>query len=229
MENINIFSMIIYEDNEILAVNKPPGFLSIQDGYHPDLPNLKRILDSRFGKVWTVHRLDKETSGIIIFSKNASSHRFLNQQFSNRKIKKTYHAFLNGYPPSEFTINMPLKINGDRKHRTIVDYNKGHEALTEVKIIQYFNNYCFAEIYPHTGYTHQIRAHLFAMGFSLIGDTLYVSRSDAHKFPILRTALHAFSISFLHPINKEMMTLTAPYPEDFSNLFIYLQNKKADC
>ena len=112
---------IIFEDESIVAINKPSGLLTIPDGYHPEFENLKNELDNIFGRVWTVHRLDKETSGVIIFALTATAHRSLNLQFSNHTIYKEYLAITHNYPHwKKFDFEAFVTINGDRKHRTII-------------------------------------------------------------------------------------------------------------
>ena len=112
---------ILYQDPYFIAVEKPSGLLTILDGYDTSLPNLRSLLTSQFGRVWTVHRLDKDTSGIVIFALSADVHRALSVQFESRKVQKEYKAFIQGLLSTEtMTIDIPLRVNGDRNHLSLI-------------------------------------------------------------------------------------------------------------
>lgn len=216
---------IIYEDDSILVINKPSGLLSIQDGYDPMLPHVKTVLAPEYGPCWIVHRLDKETSGVLILARNKAVHRTLNTLFQNREVHKTYHAMIYGVPDAvEYTIDLPLKVNGDRQHRTVIDFENGKPAQTTIKILKTRSNFSIVSAQPKTGYTHQIRAHLSATGNPIVGDSLYPLDSSktiaAATSLIHRVALHAFELAIPHPITKKLMTFSANYPEDFINLMV---------
>ncbi len=222
----------IYEDESILAVNKPPGLRVIQDGYDPTLPCLSAILQETHQKIWIVHRLDRETSGIVLFAKNSSSHKILNEQFRMRSVNKTYHAIVAGTPTwTSITINSPLKINGDRSHRTVVAHSGGKPAVTHVKVMEVFSRSALLCISPRTGYTHQIRAHLSSIGYPILNDCLYGRRKchdDVDQILISRLALHASVIEFNHPDKGEQMTLKAGYPQDMASCLIALKTQAGD-
>jgi len=217
---ISFFSMeLLYCDDQILAINKPAGVLTIPDGYDKILPNLKQLLDIEYGKVWTVHRLDKETSGVVLFALSAAAHKSLSIQFEKREIKKTYLALVHGTPQKEmFVIDEPLKVNGDRSHRTVPDHVNGKKALTNVKIITRFESYTMIEASPETGYTHQIRSHLLSAGYPIVNDSLYgIDSSRTIKESMSgRLMLHAKSICFWHPVLLESLTIEAPTPTAFT-------------
>jgi len=207
---------ILYQDDSLIVVNKASGLLSIRDGYNPDLPTVKTILEEEFGRCWIVHRLDKETSGVLLIARNAVAHRILNMAFENRQVHKTYHAIVMGVPPDkEFEIILPLKVNGDRRHRTVVDLDNGKTAKSSVSIIELFSNYSLVTIMPESGYTHQIRAHLAYSGFPILGDKLYQRPNYSQTDLINRTALHAYQITFIHPVSNSPVTIQADYPDDF--------------
>lgn len=214
---------ILLEDAAILVVNKPAGLLTIRDGYDPTLPFLAGWLLEQFGRVWTVHRLDKDTSGVIIFARNAEAHRALNLQFDQRGVAKTYHALVRGIPSwKEHLAAHPLRVNGDRRHRTVIDPSHGKPAETQFRVLETFPAASLIESQPHTGYTHQIRAHLAFIGFPLLGDILY-GGSNASTPVINRAALHARRISFTHPVTAERLTVAAPYAPDFQDALVSLR------
>lgn len=210
---------ILFQDEYLIAINKPAGLLTIQDGYKPYLPNLKSQLDDQFGKVYTVHRLDKETSGILIFAFSPDSHRKLSMDFENRKIKKEYRAVIIGdlYQDS-LTIDLPLRVNGDRHHRTIVDHQRGKPSITQINFLKFHYTNSVVSAFPKTGYTHQIRAHLSAINHPIVNDPLYnPHQMDDQNYP-QRLILHAYKITFLHPFNQQIIELTAPIPSELSFL-----------
>jgi RluA family pseudouridine synthase len=225
-------SALIYDDDDLVIVNKPAGLLTIRDGYNASLPYLLKSLEGHFGQLWVVHRLDKETSGIVVFARNSQSHRALNQQFENRQVKKIYHALVNGSPQwNEKTIALPLRVNGDRRHRTIVDPTHGKPARTELRVLKRWEGISLIEAIPLTGYTHQIRAHLFAEGCPILADPLYQTRdrtSHPHSSCIRRLALHALTILFQHPTKNISVSFEAPYPPDFRLTLQTLDQEKQD-
>ncbi len=219
---------IIFEDKYLLAINKPAGLLSIRDGYNTFSPYVTKLFEPYYGKLWIVHRLDRDTSGIMILARDRESHRLLNIDFENRKIQKIYHAIVNGIPLwKDHLVDVPLKVNGDRHHRTTADSRLGKPAQTKLKILRTTENFSLLEAIPLSGYTHQIRAHLFSLGISILADPLYIphplksnpqnSAPNSILPPISRLALHACSIIFQHPITNTNLTLVAPYPEDFKS------------
>jgi RluA family pseudouridine synthase len=209
---------IIWSDDNILAINKPAGLLSIPDGYHPELPCAVNTLQTSQGQLWVVHRLDKETSGVLLFARNARTHKFLNEQFQNRQVQKIYRAIIVGSPDWEqLEINLPLKVDGDRKHRTRVNLPGSKLAQSDVTVLSRFPGYTFVEVRPHTGYTHQIRVHLSASGFPIVSDLLYDQNASLHKLILTRLGLHAFQVTFWQPDATAQLTLTAPYPADFDD------------
>jgi tRNA pseudouridine32 synthase / 23S rRNA pseudouridine746 synthase len=226
---------IQWSDESILVIDKPSGLRSIPDGYNRALPCLSNLLHEQFGRVWVVHRLDKDTSGVILFARNEEAHRALNQQFEQRKIKKEYRAIAIGMPVWEtLTISLPLKVDGDRKHRTVIDHQAGKPAQTDVAVLHGLGVFALLAALPHTGYTHQIRTHLAAVAMPLLHDPLYKSlepetqaqvqaKKIAAGLPIQRLALHAFQITFAHPANGEAMTVHASYPQDFQETVEKLQ------
>lgn len=213
---------LLWQDAALLAVNKPAGLPVLPDGYHPEAPYLVNLLRQEHGALWVVHRLDKETSGVILFARTAAAHRALNTQFERRQVTKQYHALVAGRPPwKEYQIDMPLRANGDRRHRTVPDPYHGKPASTSLRVLEELGDYTLLAAEPHTGRTHQIRAHLAYLGFPLVGDSLYAGRKANQPPasalpPLTRLALHAWQLRLLHPITQDELLFTAPYPPDFS-------------
>ncbi|HSM26091.1 MAG TPA: RluA family pseudouridine synthase, partial [Anaerolineaceae bacterium] len=194
---MQIDEFLVYVDSSIIIVNKPSGLRTIPDGYQKNLPNLQTLLKEKFSSIFTIHRLDKETSGLIIFGRNKLSHRNLNIQFEQKLIDKTYHALVHNIPEWDvYTIDQPLLIDGDRKHRTVINPN-GKSATTFLRKVEVNNDnhLSFLDIHPKTGYTHQIRSHLNHLGFPILGDQLYslnlsTNQNQMNK-SVSRMMLHA--------------------------------------
>lgn len=210
---------ILYLDEDILVVNKPAGITVIPDGYNRENATIADILTGTYGSIWIVHRLDKQTSGALIFARTKNAHRDLCIQFESRKVKKEYHAIVSGGRPvwSELKCTAPLRINADRKHRTKVDIEHGKPAKTIFYLASNNNEECSLIIaLPHSGYTHQIRAHLSYLAKPIINDILYGAPNTDFS-TINRIALHAFKVSITHPTTNDQLSFLAPYPQDFSN------------
>ena len=231
---------ILYRDEHLLIVNKPAGLRSIADGYDPSLPHLANIVQQKHGRLWTVHRLDKDTSGVIIFTRTPEAHRHLSLQFEQRLVRKEYHAIVLGTPEWEvYEAALPLRVNGDRHHRTVVDLVNGQPAATSLRVLANYSYQPAAQpaspvplsliaAAPRSGYTHQIRAHLAALRLPLVGDPLYKSLHPDDRsrtvvqLPIQRTALHALRVTFAHPATGNSMAVEAPYPLDFQETLALL-------
>ncbi len=213
--------LIIYADEAILVVNKPVGLLSLQDGYDKTIPHLSVVLSPVYGQVWMVHRLDRETSGVMVVARSALAHHHLNEQFKNRQVTKIYHALVYGNPDwDQKELEIRLLKDGDRQHRTIM-HPRGKPSSSSFSVLKRYPNYALIQAEPHTGYTHQIRAHLAYLGFPVVGDGLYGKKALEDDLarrgsPLLnRVALHALSLSFIHPLLLTQVNYTSPYPADF--------------
>ncbi len=221
--------IILYSDDNFIIINKPSGLLSLPDRYDTAIPHIQSLLEPELGKLWIVHRLDKETSGIMILARNAETHESLNTQFQNRQVQKIYHAIVYGIPDWPIkNIELPLSVNGDRAHRTIVDSKHGKPSQTQFKVLDKFKDTTLMEASPKTGYTHQIRSHLASCGLPILMDDLYGNTTINKIFPIKRLFLHAYSITFTHPKNYQTMNFTAEYPKEFIKAIRRCQKRKIE-
>ncbi|HVX25241.1 MAG TPA: RluA family pseudouridine synthase [Parafilimonas sp.] len=218
---------IIFEDDLLIAVNKPSGLLSIPDREGKEV-SLKTILQEKHGEIFTVHRLDKDTSGVIVFAKDETAHKELSQLFENRNTEKIYYGLVHGnILPQEGKIEVALKRHSSGT-KMFVDIT-GKPSLTEYKVIENFKRFSWVEFNIHTGRTHQIRVHAQYMGHSIVCDELYgspqavylsslkpkyhLSKKDEAEKPILsRLALHAASLKFT--LNNKEYFFEAPLPKD---------------
>ncbi|MBM3152358.1 MAG: RluA family pseudouridine synthase, partial [Chloroflexi bacterium] len=209
----------IYVDENFLAVNKPAGLAAVPGGWEADVPALVKLLEADFGRVWTVHRLDKGTSGVVLFARTAAAHRTLSLLFETHAVRKTYLAIVVGIPQwDEHTARHPLRINVGHSHRTVVDHAKGKPSETAFRVLERFTDHSLLEARPATGRTHQVRVHAYALGFPLLGDELYGQPSierDAkvprRGVPLHRPALHAVSLEF--EFEGKPFSFTAPHPK----------------
>lgn len=208
---------ILYEDQYLIIVDKPAGLSVLPDGWEKDSQYLVKMLEEQYGKIFIVHRLDKITSGVMVFARDAETHRALNMQFENHEAHKTYHAIVEGNPKwDEKIAKHPLRADVGKKHRTAVDNKNGKPSETRFRIIKRYPESVLVEAKPMTGRTHQIRVHAYALGHPLAGDALYGSVYGAQgMYIITRPMLHAQSLSFIHPATNERVKFSAPHPDDF--------------
>jgi tRNA pseudouridine32 synthase/23S rRNA pseudouridine746 synthase len=208
-------------DDQILVIDKPAGLSVLPDGWEPDAPYLVQQLEAEFSKLWVVHRLDKVTSGVMVFARTADVHRALNTQFERHETRKVYHSLCNGIPKwDEHTARHPLRINVGHSHRTMVDHSHGKPSVTHFKVLNRYGIAALLEAVPASGRTHQVRVHAYALGHPLLGDSLY---SAPPTDLIGRPALHALSLTLTHPTTGQHMTFKASYPDDFMQALISLQ------
>ena len=216
---------IIYEDNDILVVNKPKGMV-----VHPAVGNLdgtlvnavmahcKDNLSGIGGEVrpGIVHRLDKDTSGLIIVAKNDKAHIKLSEQIQNREVKKIYIALVRGIvKENEATIDMPIGRSSKDRKKMAVD-KKGKVAITHFKVLKRSEKYTLLQVRIETGRTHQIRVHLAEIGHPVVGD--YTYSNGKNEFNVEGQMLHAKSLEFKHPITGKLKHLEAPLPEYFEEV-----------
>ena len=226
---------IIYEDNDIIVVNKPKGMVVHPANGNPDGTLVNAIMaickDSLSGiggeiRPGIVHRIDKDTSGILIIAKNDKAHINLSEQIKNHKVKKTYIALVRGIvKENEATINMPIgRSTKDRKKMAVT--KNGKEAITHFKVLQRYpqHNCTLLEVKIETGRTHQIRVHLSQIGYPIIGDMVY--SNGKNEWGIQGQALHAKSLQFKHPTTGKEMFLEAELPEYFQEIMALLGTEK---
>ena len=204
----------VFEDENLLAINKPSG-LAVQGGSGIEIS----VDDFLFGKTWQlVHRLDKDTSGILLIAKNAKMAEILTLAFKNKAIKKTYLALVLGNLKKENgVINIPLrkKLLG-KNEKVMPDFSEGKEAITEFKLLKNYQNYASLELSPITGRTHQLRVHCKELGHAIINDVKYGGREVLRKDLCKRLCLHAYKIKISDYFGKELEIKT-DLPEFFTN------------
>ena len=229
----NIPLEILYEDNDIIVINKPKGMVVHPANGNPDGTLVNAIMakckDSLSGiggeiRPGIVHRLDKNTSGVIIVAKNDKAHIKLSEDLKNHKIKKTYIALVRGIiKENEATINMPIDRSKQDRKKMAVDKN-GKEAITHFKVLKRYNEkYTLLEINIETGRTHQIRVHLSHIGYPIIGDDTY--SNGKNEWGVIGQCLHAKSLKFEHPITGKEMLIEAELPEYFQKILENLEGK----
>lgn len=226
---------IIYEDNDILVVNKQKGLVVHPANGNPDGTLVNAIMahckDSLSGiggelRPGIVHRLDKDTSGLLIIAKNDKAHIQVSEQIKNREVKKMYIALVRGtIAEDEATINMPIgRSMRDRKKMAVT--KNGKEAVTHFKVLNRYTtnkgSYTLLEIKIDTGRTHQIRVHMAEIGHPVIGDSVY--SNGKNEFGVEGQCLHAKRLEFVHPITGKEMKLEAPLPKYFQNIIAQLEN-----
>ncbi len=231
---------IIHEDMDLVIVNKSPDVLTIPDRHSPNKFNLYNWLQGHYGQIFVVHRLDKETSGVLVFARNEESHRNLSQQFMERDIRKIYLTLVEGVMHQEDgIIDKPIEPDPSNPGQMMID-KKGKPSITAYHVIERFKNYSLVEADIKTGRTHQIRVHFKAIGFPLAVDAMYGRKpsfllSDVkqgkyqlgkgqEEMPLMsRVSLHAQKLSFLHPTTGNPVSFEAPLPKDFAAVVKQLQ------
>lgn len=204
---------VIYQDEFLLAINKPSGLLTVP-GRGPDKADcLIARTHHRFPEAKVVHRLDMETSGLILFARDLNTQRALGQLFESRRMQKTYVAVVNGKPePESGEINAPLTADWPNRPRQKVDFESGKPSCTRYHVItaDLLQNRSRLRLHPVTGRSHQLRVHLLWLGHPIVGDTLYGTPSPQGSSN--RLMLHAESLVFEHPITCEPLKLYCPTP-----------------
>ncbi|MFK7932345.1 MAG: RluA family pseudouridine synthase [Saprospiraceae bacterium] len=224
---------IIFQDDDVVIVNKPANWLSIPDRYDPTKPNLYHWLQQQYENIFIIHRLDRETSGVICFAKNEAAHKHLNQQFADRTTKKIYQVLIEGTPANDSGIIDKAIAKSMTHPGRMVIADRGKPSVTTWEVAERFKNYTLLNASIHTGRTHQIRVHFQSTGYPLAVDKLYgrkeeflLSQVKLRNFrmgkeqeerPLLtRTSLHAYQLTIQHPSTEEQLTFSAELPRDFA-------------
>lgn len=202
---------VLFENEDLVALDKPEGLSAIPERDRTADSLLEILSIQRREKLYVVHRIDKETSGLIVFAKNAEAHRWLNGQFEARAVEKTYLALVHGVVgEDEGLIDKPLRQFGSG--RVGVDPGRGKVSLTKFRVVQRFDSFTLVEAHPKTGRRHQIRVHLFSVGHPITGDPLYGDKTIQRNIP--RLMLHARRIALSTPWG-EPLTIEAPASDSF--------------
>jgi 23S rRNA pseudouridine1911/1915/1917 synthase len=238
---MKIEEYILHEDDSLVAINKPSGMLTIPDREGKDV-SLKQLLKAKYGNIFTVHRIDKDTSGVVVFTKTEEAHKELSQLFEARETVKIYNGFVLGSPAEKSgTINDPIAEHPVKKGVMTV-YKKGKESITEYEVVESFKLYSWMQFHILTGRTHQIRVHMKHLGHPIVCDNLYgdgkpvlvsaikrkrfnLSKSEEEERPILsRLALHASRLQF--QLDGKDYNFEAELPKDLRALLQQLNKNK---
>ncbi len=226
---MKLTDILIFENDDFTVLNKPSGLLSIPDREGKEV-SLKDLLQEKYAQIFTVHRLDRDTSGVIVFAKNEETHKHLSRQFEERQTEKIYVGLVIGSPAEKKgSINKPIAENTVKRGMMII-HQRGKESLTDYEVIDDFGIYSWLQFRIHTGRTHQIRVHMKDIGHPIVCDELYgdgkpillsgikskfkLSKKEEEERPILnRLALHAYKLKFADTHGK-VFELEAAVPKD---------------
>lgn len=232
---------ILLETDDFIALDKPAGLLSIPDREGKE-PSLKSRLRNQYGNIFTVHRLDRETSGVIIFAKNEATHKYLSKIFEERAVEKTYQGIILGTPPQQkATIDLPIMEHPTKPGLMVIN-RRGKASLTDYEVLETIGPYSHLQFRIHTGRTHQIRIHMHSIGHPIACDDLYgdgkpiflssikrnfkLSKSEETERPLLaRLALHSQLLRFTDA-HGETHAIEAPLPKDLRALLQQLRKWK---
>ena len=229
----NIPIEIIYEDSDIIVVNKPKGMVVHPANGNPDGTLVNAIMaickDSLSGiggeiRPGIVHRIDKDTSGLLIVAKNDNAHVKMSEQIKNHEVEKTYIALVRGnVKENQGIINMPIGRSTSDRKKMAVNKN-GKNAITHIKVLKRFDKYTLLKVNIETGRTHQIRVHLSHIGYPIVGD--YTYSNGKNEFDVIGQCLHAQKLEFKHPITQKDMCLEAELPQYFKDILDKLKDRE---
>lgn len=232
----------IFENDDFIAINKESGTLSIPDRHDEAQLSLYKVLNQKYGKIFIVHRLDRDTSGLILFAKNEATHKYLSQLFEQRKIEKKYLGIVRGsMPEKNGSVNEPIAEHPVKKGMMTIS-KKGKASLTNYEVLEDYGIFSLVQFDIQSGRTHQIRVHTKSIGHPIISDELYgdgkpillssfkkkykLSQNDLEERPIIsRLALHSASLHFTDIHHKEFF-IEAPLPKDMKALLQQLKKNR---
>jgi len=236
---------ILFENEQVVAVNKPAGVLSIPDRFDQHLPSMSKMLQQKYGQVFVVHRIDRDTSGVLLFAKDRQAHEILSKQFESREIEKYYYALVNGrLSATAGRIESAIAPHPGKPGKMTVS-KKGKPAISEYEVMETFALFSWLKIQIQTGRTHQIRVHMQSIGHPVVMDELYgvdnpiflsslkrryhLGKHDKEERPLLkRLALHAAIIRFRMPGSDVLCTIEAPLPKDLHATLQQLRKLRPD-
>ncbi|WP_295127926.1 RluA family pseudouridine synthase [uncultured Chitinophaga sp.] len=240
---MRIEDIILFENDDFVALNKPSGLLTIPDRHDNELASLQGLLKKKYEQIFTVHRLDRETSGLILFAKHEASHKFLSQLFESRGVQKFYLGIINGeLPTTQGSVDQPIMDHPVQKGKMVTNA-KGRPALSDYEVLENFSLFSLVKVQIHTGRTHQIRVHMKYLGHPIAVDELYgtatpiklsaikkkfkLGKYTEEEKPLLsRLALHAFQLRFTDMHGMEQV-MEAPLPKDMQAVLQQLRKHKA--
>jgi len=233
---------VIFENDDFLAINKEPGMLTIPDRHDDTQLSLYKSLNQQYGKIFIVHRLDRDTSGLILFAKNETAHKYFSQLFEQRNIQKKYLGIVRGSMPAKTgSINEPIAEHPIKKGMMTIS-KKGKASLTNYEVLEDYGIYSLVQFEIQSGRTHQIRVHTKSIGHPIICDEIYgdgkpillssfkkkykLSQHDLEERPIIsRLALHSASLHF-KDIHQKDFFIEAPLPKDMKALLQQLRKNR---
>ena len=238
---LNKLPEIILENDNFVVLNKPAGLLTVPDREQKEI-SLKQILNNKYGKIFVVHRLDRDTSGVIIFAKNDATHKYLSQLFEGREVQKFYTGLVHGTLPNKSgTIEAAITEHPVVKGKMVI-HRKGKNSITDYEVQEEFGLFSWVKFQLHTGRTHQIRLHMQHIGHPIVCDELYgdgkpvllssfkkkfnLSKKEEEEKPLLnRLALHSYQLIFKDTLGNEINLIAEP-PKDLRALFNQLRKWK---
>jgi 23S rRNA pseudouridine1911/1915/1917 synthase len=234
---------ILYQDDDLIIVNKPANYLTIPDRHDATKPSILGFLKAQFEQVFIVHRIDRETSGILCFARNEHAHRHLSMQFEHRECEKIYLALVEGKMMNEEgMIDKPIAESQTTPGKMVIA-SRGKSSITKYRVLEYFQNYTLVECEILTGRMHQIRIHLQSVGYPLAIDAMYGRKGefylsdvkhkkfrlakDTEERPIMtRSILHAYRLTVTHPTTSERVVFVAELPKDFDAVVTQIRKWK---
>lgn len=203
---------ILFKDEQIIVINKPAGLLSVPGLYNKDCAVSR--LEKAHGELFIIHRLDQDTSGILVYARNKKALTFIQQQFEKQKTRKVYECLVIGkLRGNQGCVNLPICVDWPNRPLQKISHTDGRYALTRWKCLQpqanQSDNQTRVELYPQTGRSHQLRIHMLNLGHAIVGDPFYAPESaKEHE----RLMLHARELDFIHPATEELMQFKLPAP-----------------